>query len=276
MPKIYTMQQIDLHDILRKRGGGKAPLPGFVISWLERLVHQKELNTVLRATYPATGSEFCERVYDYFDLKLEVQGLENIPGNGRFIFASNHPLGGLDGIGLIKVLGAKYGDDKIAFLVNDLLMNIEPLRHVFLPINKFGSQARQAVSDIADAYAGDKQIIIFPAGLVSRLNINGRVADLQWHKSFIDKAVEYQRDIVPVHFIGLNRKKFYHTARLRTKLGVKTNLEQTMLPAELCAARGNTFKVIFGKPLHWSKLRDSDKSHETLAAVIRDYVHRMK
>lgn len=242
---------IDLHKILRSRAGGAKGrlIPGFVISALERLIHQKELNETLDATYPAEGTEFAEAVYCHFNLQLEVRGLENIPATGRFIFASNHPLGGLDGIGLIKVLGARYGDDGLRFLVNDMLMNVEPLRPVFLPINKYGSQGRTAARAIAEAYASDVQMLIFPAGLVSRLQPDGSVADLTWQKSFIQKAVEYERDIIPVHFDGLNRTRFYKTAYWRKRLGLKVNIEQAMLPAELCAARGNKFRVTFGTPI---------------------------
>lgn len=250
---------INLHDILRSRIGGwkGRMIPGFVISCLERFIHQKELNAVLDAVYPSEGSEFAERVYDYFDLSLDVKGENNIPQHGRFIFASNHPLGGLDGIGLIKVLGRKYGDDNIRFLVNDMLMHVAPLRNVFLPINKYGAQARDAAKAINDAYNSDKQIILFPAGLVSRLHKDGRIQDLEWQKSFIQKAIESKRDIIPVHFEGFNRMKFYKTAYRRKRLGLKINLEQAMLPAELCAARSNHYTVTFGKPVSWQELANA-------------------
>lgn len=259
------MIQIDLHSILRSRlpENKRKFIPGFLISWLEKFIHQDELNDVLRVTHPTTGSEFACGVYKYFDLKLEVAGMENIPDTGRFIFASNHPLGGLDGIGLIKILGGKYGDDNIRFLVNDILMNVEPLRTVFLPINKYGSQGRAAAKSIAEAYASDRQIIIFPAGLVSRLHADGRIHDLQWQKSFIQKSIEYERDIIPVKFEGLNRKRFYRTAYWRKKMGLKVNLEQAMLPAELCAARGKRFKVSFGKPVSWQSLHDAIAAGES-------------
>ncbi len=272
--------EIDLNRIIRSRiGGWKGRLiPGFLISALERLVHQKELNATLDATYPAEGTAFAEAVYEYFDLTLDVRGMENIPDSGRFIFASNHPLGGLDGIGLIKVLGSRYGDDGIRFLVNDMLMNVEPLRPVFLPINKYGSQGRQAAKAIAEAYASDMQMLIFPAGLVSRLHPDGKIRDLSWQKSFIQKAIEYERDIIPVRFEGLNRNRFYRTAWWRKRLGVKINIEQAMLPAELCAARGNSYRVIFGRPVSWRQLADRLAAGATpaaLAAEIRTAVHTL-
>lgn len=272
--------EIDLNRIIRSRiGGWKGRLiPGFLISALERLVHQKELNATLDATYPAEGTAFAEAVYEYFDLTLDVRGMENIPDSGRFIFASNHPLGGLDGIGLIKALGSRYGDDGIRFLVNDMLMNVEPLRPVFLPINKYGSQGRKAAKAIADAYASDMQMLIFPAGLVSRLHPDGEIRDLAWQKSFIQKAVEYERDIIPVRFEGLNRNRFYRTAWWRKRLGVKINIEQAMLPAELCAARGNSYRVIFGRPVSWGQLAHRIAAGATpgaLAAEIRTTVHTL-
>ncbi len=266
---------INLHNILRSRikGWKGRMIPGFMITGLEKLVHQDELNAALDATYPSTGSEFCERIYDFFNVTLEVEGLENIPDYGRFIFASNHPLGGLDGMGLIKVLGAKYGDENIQFLVNDMLMNVIPLRTVFLPINKYGSQAREAAVAIRDAYASDKQILIFPAGMVSRIQPDGSIGDLVWHKSFIDRAIEFHRDIIPIHFEGLNRMSFYRTAKARTKMGIKVNMEQALLPAELCAARGKKFRVRFGKPISWQSLEKSGEPHALLASKLRRLVH---
>lgn len=272
--------QIDLDHILRSRvGGWKGKLiPRPLTAALERMVHQKELNATLDATYPSEGTAFAEALYDYLDLSLEVRGEENIPVDGRFIFASNHPLGGLDGIGLIKTLGARYGDDGFRFLVNDMLMNVVPLRPVFLPINKYGSQGRAAAKAIAEAYASDVQMLIFPAGLVSRIHPDGVIRDLMWQKSFIQKAVEFRRDIIPVHFEGLNRMRFYKAARLRKRLGIGINIEQAMLPAELCAARGNHYSVTFGKPIAWQSIASRIDSGETpaqIAATLRELVHNL-
>ena len=263
--------EINLHKILRKRG---AKVPGFLISFLERIIHQDELNGMLRAGYPAEGSEFAKRILDHLDISVETEGLDKLP-EGRYMFASNHPLGGLDGVALISLLGEKYGDDGVRFLVNDMLMNVEPLRKVFLPINKYGSQGRKAAAAINEAMASDMQILQFPAGLVSRLHDDGGIRDLDWQKSFVAKAIEYHRDIVPVHFIALNRKRFYRLARLRKKLGIKVNLEQAMLPAELCATRGKRFRAVFGTPISWETLRDSGKTPQELATDLRSAVYRL-
>ncbi len=269
---------INLHKILRERMPHKVSrfVPGFLISCLERLIHQDELNEMLRVGYPLRGSAFAEKILDYLDIKVEVKGLDKLPLDKRVMFASNHPLGGLDGITLIAVLGKKYGDDSMRFLVNDMLMNVEPLSDVFLPINKYGSQGRNAAMAINEAMASDMQILQFPAGLVSRLHDDGSIADLEWQKAFVAKAMEYERDIVPVRFEAQNTMRFYRTARWRKKLGVKINIEQALLPGEVCRARGKRFRIIFGSPINWQTLKNSKKSPKQLASEIRHRVYSIR
>ena len=270
--------QLDIEGILRKRIPSRKQkfIPGFLYGALSRLIHQDELNEMLRIGYPSQGSEFSRKVLEHLDIEVTVEGAGNLPAKDRRVaFASNHPLGGLDGIALIAVLGQRYGDENIRFLVNDLLMNVDPLGTVFLPINKYGSQARAAAEAINAEYASDRQIVIFPAGLVSRLHPGGEVHDLKWQKAFVQKAIENDRDIVPVRFVALNRKRFYRLAKWRKKLGIKVNIEQATLPAELCASRGKRFRIIIGQPVSVSELRTSGKSFPQLAADLRTAIYRL-
>ncbi|MBD5275124.1 MAG: glycerol acyltransferase [Bacteroides sp.] len=270
--------QLDIEGILRKRIPSRKQkfIPGFLYGALSRLIHQDELNEMLRIGYPSQGSEFSRKVLEHLDIEVTVEGAENLPAkDSRVVFASNHPLGGLDGIALIAVLGQRYGDENIRFLVNDLLMNVDPLGTVFLPINKYGSQARAAAEAINAEYASDRQIVIFPAGLVSRLHPGGEVHDLKWQKAFVQKAIENDRDIIPVRFVALNRKRFYRLAKWRKKLGIKVNIEQATLPAELCASRGKRFRIIIGQPVSVSELRASGKSFPQLAEDLRAAIYRL-
>ena len=270
--------QLDIEGILRKRIPSRKQkfIPGFLYGALSRLIHQDELNEMLRIGYPSQGSEFSRKVLEHLDIEVTVDGAENLPAKDRrVVFASNHPLGGLDGIALIAVLGQRYGDENIRFLVNDLLMNVEPLGTVFLPINKYGSQARAAAEAINAEYASDRQIVIFPAGLVSRLHPGGEVYDLKWQKAFVQKAIENDRDIVPVRFVALNRKRFYRLAKWRKKLGIKVNIEQATLPAELCASRGKRFRIIIGQPVSVSELRSSGRSFPQLAEDLRAAIYHL-
>ena len=269
--------QIDLHAILRGRLPKKTGkfIPDFFISWLAGLIRQNELNEILRVTYPNTGSKFSRKVLEHLGITLKVEGFDKLPSDKRYMFASNHPLGGLDGIALISILGERYGDENIRFLVNDLLLNVTPLKEIFLPINKFGKQGRSASIAINEALASSKQILQFPAGLCSRLGKNGEIADLEWQKSFVAKAIETHRDIVPVYFTGRNSSKFYKTARMRKRLGIKFNVEQILLPSEICKAKGKDFSIIFGTPISWETLKESGKPAKRLAAEIREKVYSL-
>lgn len=271
------LTQIDLDGILRARIPHKVSrlIPRFATRILESIVCQKRLNEILRNAFPAEGSSFSDSVIEQLGLRLRVEGLENVPLDRPVTFASNHPLGGLDGIALIKILGDLFGDDKVRFLVNDMLMHVGPLRSVFLPVNKFGKQARDSVRLINEAYASDARILVFPAGLVSRLHDNGSISDLRWQKTFVVKAMEYGRDIIPVRFEALNRKRFYRAARLRKKLGIKVNLEQAMLPTELCHSEGKEFVVKFGQPVTVDKMRSESRSPEEIADDIRSIVYSL-
>ncbi len=273
-----TLLQLDIEGILKQRipPAKERLIPNFLYKVLANLIHQDDLNEILRVTFPSQGSEFSEKVLKHLGIKVELEGAENLPPlSHRVVFASNHPLGGLDGIALIAVLGKHYGDENIRFMVNDLLMNVEPLSNVFLPINKYGSQARAAAEAINAEYASDHQLLIFPAGLVSRLHPDGTVHDLKWQKAFVQKAFEYGRDIVPIRFVALNRKRFYRLAKWRKKLGINVNIEQATLPAELCASRGKHFRIIIGQPISIADLKSSGKSTPTIATQIRDHIYTL-
>ena len=262
---------LDINAILKSRIPKKKRrfIPSFLIRGVERLIRQKELNEILQATYPSHGSDFAKKVLQHLEISVKVEGIENLRQGGRYMFASNHPLGGLDGMALITVLGERYGDDHMRFLVNDMLMHVTPLKNIFLPVNKFGRQGRDYAKIINEKMESDCQIFQFPAGLCSRLHDNGEIADLEWQKSFIAKAIEYKRDIVPVFFEGRNSKRFYKTARWRKKMGIKFNLEQILLPSELCKSRGSHYRIIFGTPISWKSLSESGKPHKELASEIR-------
>ena len=269
---------LDLHAILRARMPDRLNrlVPGVLITALEKLIHQEELNEILRVTYPAEGSEFSHKVLRHLCIDIEVKGLDELPDGKRYMFASNHPLGGLDGITLIALLGEKYGDENVRFLVNDMLMNVEPLKRVFLPINKFGAQGREAAKVINEALASDKQILQFPAGLVSRLKPGGEISDLEWQKAFVSKSLEYDREVVPVKFEAFNTMKFYRIAKWRKKLGIKVNIEQALLPGEVCKSKGKKFKITFGKPVNIKTLKDSGLSPKEIASMIKELTYSLK
>lgn len=248
-------------------------IPTFIINYIKRKVHVDELNHILTIYADDKGVDFMNSVVDYFGLTLKIKGLENIPNDGRFIFASNHPLGGLDGICLSSVIGNKYNKN-IKYIVNDILYYIENLKPIFLPINKHGAQARQAMQDTTDAFASDNQIITFPAGMCSRKQ-KGVIIDLEWKKSFIQKAIESKRDVVPIYFEARNSNFFYKFANIRKKLGIKFNIEMIFLPDEMFKNKGQTFEITFGNPIPHSTF-DKSKIASQWADYVKDIAYKLK
>ena len=265
--------KIDVDQVLRTRlPKHYRYIPRFAVRWLERTICQDELNTILKKMAATDNSvDAATAALDEMGINVEATGLEQLP-QGRFMFVSNHPLGGLDGLALISLLGNHF-NRQIKFLVNDLLWAVEPLRGVFLPVNKYGRQSRSAAADIEAALNSDNQFITFPAGLCSRMQDDGSIADLTWQKAAVVHAINYQRDIVPVYFDASNSKFFYRFAKWRKRLGIKFNIELIFLPKEMLKQRGSTLKAIIGQPIPYTTLDATKPKQE--AARLRDIVYSM-
>ncbi len=265
---------IDIEKIVKEKAPKYAnKIPRFIFRYLKRTIHEDEINYVLSTYKDSTGVAFADDLLSYLNVHANIVGEENIPTEGRFIFASNHPLGALDGVTLIHYFGHRYNGN-IKFLVNDLLMNIKPLSPVFLPINKYGAQAKESSTQINAAYESDEQMLIFPAGLCSRLQ-QGKIKDLEWKKTFIAKAVQYQRDIIPIYFEGQNSSFFYRFAKIRKSLGLKFNLELIYLPDEMFSSKNKTFTIHIGKPIPWQTF-DKSKSQQEWARIVKEEVYQIK
>lgn len=267
--------KIDVDSVIRQRMPRQYKyIPKWLIRWLARIIKQDELNKILIDMSADKGVGAADIALADLNVKYKAVDEDNIPGEGRFIFASNHPLGGLDGMALISLIGHHYGGDNIKFIVNDLLMAVKPLDNVFLPINKHGRQSRQGALDIEAEYNGDKQMITFPAGLCSRRLKGGKIGDLQWQKFVVSQAISSQRDIIPVYFDGRNSKFFYRFAKLREWLRIKFNIEMIFLPREMFKASGKEFNVYFGTPIKWQDLDSKNPREE--AQRIRELVYKLK
>jgi 1-acyl-sn-glycerol-3-phosphate acyltransferase len=249
--------KIDVEQVLNSKNPAlRKTIPRFLINYLKRIIHQDELNEFFKIHGRLKDAEMIEAWLKYSDIKYKVIGSENIPSEGRYIFVSNHPLGGLDGVVFIYEL-SKYFKD-IKFPVNDILLNIKNLSGIFLPVNKHGSQGREAARMIEEAYSSAGQILYFPAGLCSRKK-KGIIKDLQWHKSFISKAIQHKRDIVPAFFSGRNSNFFYNLANIRNLLGIKANIEMVYLPDEMFRQKNKEITLVFGKTIPWNTF-DNTKS----------------
>jgi putative hemolysin len=263
--------QIDLDEILRNKSK-KRKVPKFIVNIIKRIVHQDEINGFLRRHHGKEGVDWSKGFLEEFKIQIETHGEENIPASGRFVFAANHPMGGTESHAFIKVISDHFEHLKIPS--NDILMALKPMHKIFIPINKFGNQEKNNVQILNDAFASENQILIFPAGLASR-RIKGEIKDLEWKKTFVTKAIQHQRDIIPVYIHGRNSNFFYRLANLRKFLRISFNIEMLFLPGEVLKQKGAKICLYFGEPISWSSL-DKSKSHLEWTQFVREQVYSMR
>ena len=266
------MERIDIRKVFKSKSPKVAKMiPGFIYKYIERIVHQKDINNALPIFGNKMGLDFVKAVLEYFKVNIHVVGEENIPKEGRYIFVANHPLGGLDGLVFAYVVGKTHPD--LQFLVNDILMNIENLDPIFIPVNKHGRQSVEYVRKIEDAYESDTQILNFPAGLCSR-KIKGKIQDLEWKKSFVAKAVQHKRDVVPVHINGKNSNFFYNLSNFRGNLGIKTNIEMFYLVDEMFNQQNKDITLTFGSPISYEKF-DKSMHPKDWAIKVQNHIYKL-
>lgn len=249
-------------------------LPRFVIRYIERIVHVRDVNDVLSAYGHLDGAEFIDACFKDWNVSYTVHRSELLPkaDGKKYVFVSNHPLGGLDGMVLISAI-SRYFNGNVKFVVNDLLLNLKPLESVFIPVNKHGRQSAGYANLIDEAFASDVQLLYFPAGLCSRKR-KGKIVDLDWKKSVVTKAVKYERAIVPIYFSGRNSNFFYNLANIRRGLGLKANVEMFYLADELFRQRGAHFDLVVGEPIPYSTF-DKSKSHSEWATYLKNKVYSL-
>lgn len=256
--------EIDVARIIAEKSGKR--LPAWIARLVQRLIHEDEINDILRNYGHLQGLDFLRALLQDFGTTVTWRHAERLPQDGRAIFVSNHPLGAIDGIGITYLLAEHYG--QVQYLVNDMLYYLQPLQSVFLPVNTYGKQKKENIERIQKVLASDVPVGTFPAGWCSRYR-DGKVQDQDWKQSFVNMAITHQRDVVPLHFVGQNSRHFYLIDRLRKALGVKFDICTALLPDEMFRAKGKHFEVIVGEPIRWQDLAEEAGRAQEKAAHIR-------
>ena len=261
------MPQIDIAEVLRQ----KAPelsrrIPRFAVEWLRRTVHERDINHILASYWDLPPQEFIQACFREWQVTNSAHGLDRLDPAGRYLFVANHPFGGMDGMMLADKLIDRFGDARV--VVNDLLMHVEPLRPLWIPVNKHGSQNSAYARRFDEAFAGDLPILTFPAGLCSR-RIGGRIADTEWKTNFLKKAAASGRTIVPVFVEGRLSDFFYRVDRIRKALGIRFNIEMLWLPDEMFSQQGRHFRIVVGDPVPAEELARFGSLREQAEAIRR-------
>jgi 1-acyl-sn-glycerol-3-phosphate acyltransferase len=261
---------IDIHRLVKSKSPKLARwLPGFVFRYLKRILHQDEINAFIEKNGHLHDAEFCEEVIRYFNITIQIEGMDKIPTSGPVVITMNHPLGGMDAVAFIVATKAYRKD--LRFIVNDLLMNLTNLNGLFVGVNKHGKNQGSVRQQISDAFESDNALVIFPAGLVSR-KIDGKVRDLEWKKTFVTYAKKFDQPILPIYINGTLTPFFYRISRIRKFFGIKANIEMLYLADELFKQRNKSIVFRVGDPIYINQTL-AEVDEREVAQIVRSRVY---
>jgi hypothetical protein len=267
-----VIKTIDIEKVIRNSKSKLVrSLPKFIVRFIIKIVHQDEMNATIHNNRHKTGVPFINDVLKEWNVNIVVNGGANVPKTGRFVFVANHPVGGMDSLAFLSAINRFYPE--VISPSNQLFNYIPNLHPVILGINVFGINTRETVEKFNQLFESDSQIMIFPAGEVSRRR-DGVILDPAWQKTFITKAIQNKRDIIPVHISGRNSNFFYSIANLRKCLGIKLYFETMLLPREMIRQRNSTVTLTFGSLIHWQNFT-SEKSQNDWAQLVKEIVYNI-
>jgi 1-acyl-sn-glycerol-3-phosphate acyltransferase len=265
VPKVIDVElalQEKIPDIYKK-------IPGVLIRLMEKVIRQADMNRMIHESSHLNGIPLVDWVLDQFGVNIVVKGKKLIPKKGRYIYPANHPIGGLDGLAIVSVVAKIH--PLIKFVANDLLRVIKGFDSISLYIARFGQINRRNAILINKTLASEAQLLVQPAGTVSKRN-PVKIRDLAWNKFFIHKAIQYKRDVIPIHVQARNSRLFYNIASFRKIFRIKSNLEMFLLPREMFNKSGETITITFGIPIAYKTFDDS-RTHLEWAQKVREYVY---
>ena len=220
---------------------------GTFMGWiLLKVLRISKLNRIYRKHKDKNDVEFLNAILDEVKIKFEIpeEDLKRIPKEGAFISVSNHPLGGIDGVLLLKLLVEKRPDYKI--IANFLLHRIEPLKPYIMPVNPFEDRkdAKSSVTGIKNALQHLKAgypLGIFPAGEVSTYKDGKLIVDKPWEEGAIKLIHKANVPVIPIYFHAKNSRLFYFLSK------INDTLRTAKLPSELLTQKSRIIKVRIGK-----------------------------
>lgn len=262
---------IDVNKILGPKLRKK--LPRFAINFIKRRLHQDQINEAIMLAECPVGAGFFDDALRYLNITYRTRGEENLEPGKQYIFACNHPLGGPEALIIGSVFRRLYGDG-FKVPVTPLLAHLKPLTQFFVPVNNLSSkQSRDLGNRIADMFASDQQVLVFPAGLCAR-EIKGKITEMPWKKMFVTQSRRHERDVVPVHISGHNSRWFFFLAKVSKFFRLKINIGMLYLVDELFKQSGNEFVITFGKPIPYTTF-DRSKTDLQWAAEVKDQVEAL-
>ena len=236
---------------------------------LKKISHEDDINQFLDTHQDLEGFDFIEQVLENFNFSYSIshRDRKNIPATGRVVIVANHPLGALDGMCLLKLVGEIRRDVKI--VVNDMLMNFKAVEGLLLPVdNLTKSTQKSSVAAIIDCLNNDEAIIVFPAGEVSRIRPNG-VRDGKWTNGFLTFAKKSNSPILPVYVNARNSSLFYSSSM------VYKPLAGMLLAHEIFNKNSKTISMKVGQAIPYKQIAQLPLNKKATTRLIRSHLYRI-
>ncbi len=240
-----------------------------MLTLLRMLFHEREINRFLQEHQGVRGLDFIEKVLEYFDLDYLVSNrdLENIPPSGRVVVVANHPLGALDALSLIQMISRVRRDIRV--VANDLLYALEPLRDLLLPVDNLGGgSSRKGIKQVYAALEREELVIVFPAGEVSRLRLNG-VRDARWKGGFLQFIRRTDAPMLPIYIDARNSPLFYAVSMLYKPIAA------LLLVGEMFRQRSNTLGFRLGELVPAAHLKLEGIRPKARVRMVRKHFYRV-
>ena len=243
------MSLVNSKEIAKLLNLEKIGIFGTISGWiLLKILRISKLNKVYNKLKDKSDIDFLDAILKEIKIEFDIpiEDLNRIPENSSFITVSNHPLGGIDGVLLLKLLVEKRPDFKI--IANFLLHRIEPLKKYVMPVNPFESRknAKSSLIGIKSALVhlqGGNSLGIFPAGEVSTYRNGKLVVDKPWEEGAIKLIKKAKVPVIPIYFHAKNSKLFYFLS------SISNTLRTAKLPSEFLSQKNRIIKVRIGKPI---------------------------
>ncbi len=234
-----------------------------------KLIKSKEINQFIEDNSDKFGIDFIEELFDYLNFSYFLSSLDKlkIPSEGKLVVVSNHPLGALDGLALLKAISEVRKD--VCIIANDLLLYIDNLKDLFLPYNVFSLKAQKNnINQIEQALKDNKVVIFFPSATVSRFSING-IKDEKWHKGALKFAQKLNAPILPVFIEARNSSLFYLTSI------INKSFSKFLLPRELFKKSNCSIKIKIGNLIPNKSLNSISSTNE-LNRLLRKHTYKLQ
>lgn len=265
---------IDVQKEIEKKFPKVAKKPNFLskslIKIAKKVIHENSINDFLEKNSHLKGFEFVDAVLDYFEFDYTVSSndIQNIPATGKVVIIANHPLGALDALSLLKLVGTVRNDVKI--VANDFLVGIDALKPLFIPIDNYKMrQSKRDIQKVYDALNEERAIIIFPAGEVSRASAKG-IKDPIWNKGFLNFALNSNAPILPIFIGGKNSKAFY------TMSLINKTFSTLLLSNEMFRKKSTNINIKIGDIIPNENIKPRGLDKKVIISLYKKHVYGLK